>query len=1534
MKFKNFKRVLVGVLAFALVIASIPFSGSLVSVKADELSNGLTATEAVKGETYKMTFAGLDGSDYKHTPGTSLGLVTFVKNTANNGAHGLTMNDGAEITVKVAGPCTITVSSCFYANESTILYMNGEQGQKAKVGTDGDTLTYEYTGGAGEVTFSAVDGTTWIHEITVTPNPYVATTTTWNFNKSNANYSSAYSLALQGANNGTGTFEGLEIDATNGKLAARDSDAQANAGTTITIPVGSYSNYTLNVVAYNGATMSVDGATLTTTEAISWNNYSVTGTTDEETESIVLSIDSNTYIKEISLTEARSTDPTQAGNGKIDVVDFGAEQLDSSVYNNLLTESIQTAFYGSSVAAGTPGVNIGDFTIYDTEGNEFIYFCAGGKTNNRYRTTNTNLTRYDEKSKKDADGNEYKGYIYSNNQSTDSVYMNFTLVENDILTLMLGSNGGDATYYLVSPSGNIQTFNFKNKAGLEEATFYAAESGTYKLYCTNEKLVIARATRVHTVPVKITGTSTYADPNGLGTAAPSGYSLVFTNKQTGGETVAEVAADGSYKAFLYQSFDYEVSLKNANGYVIASQDKLSVSSDVESLSLDFVINPVELVTITGNITGISADAAAKVQLAFKADKIYVPELTINSDLSFTLKVEAGVTYEVVATDAADYTLLTTSIETDGDAVKNIEFAAKDTYDATITLAGISSEDAKNAVITLTNINDTYEDGTSYVYTYNYGDNISLREGQYSIKVTGIGNYAYEQAPTYDLKLGSYDNTADKTGNSVEVKFYDVTDWNFSVYNKAYDGNGIETINGSNYYYGLALNENVLENKTYLLLNESADAEGNTVNGTIEVPVKAGDIVTLSYCYSAYFTAGDVTVANKSGSTSLIEQTEVVASQDGTMTIKSNGGQTYFTEISVVTPTEYKSVITVGADKDYQTINDALDAARTMQRTDDQEVTIVIDPGTYQEMLVIDVDNVNLVNAAGDAASTDLTNSGVDIVDTAVRITSYYGHGYAYYSMDKNCKYNADLLDVNTYNGYYSFQNPGSGTTNGSYWNATVVVYADGFSADGIIFENSFNQYQSELAANDTIVALSSAKGESKGARNDYEVGSTAVQAKAYVERAAALAIVSNVSDTYFDNCKFIGRQDTLYGGTDSTVVFDQCQIYGGTDYIFGGMEAIFYQCDLVANTSEDANDTFYITAAQQSSGRGYLMYECTVTSTTPGVDTASTKQSKQGYFGRPWQANTAEVVFYNTTIETTDFYDGESKLLICDEGWNSSLGGKSTLSYEYGSVDENGNAVDTSSRVSWSTLLTEATLNDGTEISFVNFVGKDFILDIIEDGGLNCINYEVLDGANSTVTVGEGLIVRSAADISKFGRVTVDGEIVDPSNYTVTEGSTIIELSADYLASLGEGSHTVTILSTDGAASTVFTLLAAEPSTEEPSTAEPSTEEPATEEPSTEEPATEEPSTEEPSTEEPSTEEPSTENTTGEVAADTDVVAAETTTASATEASTAASNTTEVAADTTVTADRNNFVIGLALASVSAAIAAGAVAARKKEEEE
>ena len=403
---------------------------------------------------------------------------------------------------------------------------------------------------------------------------------------------------------------------------------------------------------------------------------------------------------------------------------------------------------------------------------------------------------------------------------------------------------------------------------------------------------------------------------------------------------------------------------------------------------------------------------------------------------------------------------------------------------------------------------------------------------------------------------------------------------------------------------------------------------------------------------------------------------------------------------------YKAQITVGTKGEYQTISEALDAVRRMNREDGQRVTISIEPGNYEEMLVIDVADVTLKNASA-TPSIALKDQGVNIDDNAVRITSYYGHGYTYYSMGDDCKYDADLLAVNKENGYPSFVNPGSGTTSGSYWNATVSVKADGFQADGIIFENSFNQYVSAKAADDIIVKQSAAK-EGTTPRAGMAAGDVTVQNKAYVERAAALAIYNNISDVVFDNCKFVGRQDTLYGGKSVYAEFNQCSVYGATDYIFGGMTAIFNKCDLVFNTSDDKNDLGYITAAQQASGRGYLMYKCHVTSTVPGVDTASAHTSKPGYLGRPWAAGTSEVVFYNTTVDAADEYwvdnteiKASGKSLIAAEGWNDSLSGKSAGMYEYGTTEK---ATDYSAaRVAWATTLTTPVLNDGTKITLEAF---------------------------------------------------------------------------------------------------------------------------------------------------------------------------------------------------------------------------------------
>ena len=439
------------------------------------------------------------------------------------------------------------------------------------------------------------------------------------------------------------------------------------------------------------------------------------------------------------------------------------------------------------------------------------------------------------------------------------------------------------------------------------------------------------------------------------------------------------------------------------------------------------------------------------------------------------------------------------------------------------------------------------------------------------------------------------------------------------------------------------------------------------------------------------------------------------------------------------PIPYQEIITVAQDGsgDYGSVNEALEAVRNMTRDDKQRVTISIKPGNYEEMLVVDVDNVTLKNASA-TPSIALKDRGVNIDENAVRITSYYGHGYSYYSMGDDCKYDADLLAANKLNGYPSFTNPGSGTTNGSYWNATVVVMANGFKADGVIFENSFNQYVSKKAAEDIIVKQSAAK-EAKGApRADMEEGSTEVQQKAYVERAAALAIGNGMSNIVFDNCKFIGRQDTLYGGKNTYVEFNKCSIYGGTDYIFGGMIAIFDKCDLVFNTTDDKNDVGYITAAQQDSGRGYFMNECHITSVVANVDVDAAyythNTSKPGYFGRPWAKNSSEVVFYNTTIDAADsfWHSTSGTSLIVADGWNSSLSGESAGMCEYGTVEKSG--VDNSAnRVSWATVLTSNKLADGTYITKEAFRKKSeeglYVLNLSKglkagvnyDGGLSVL---------------------------------------------------------------------------------------------------------------------------------------------------------------------------------------------------------------------
>ncbi len=976
---------------------------------------------------------------------------------------------------------------------------------------------------------------------------------------------------------------------------------------------------------------------------------------------------------------------------KTDVWDFGAEDLGSN-YNNRLDVATINSFY--SVEAGTKGVNIASFSV---DNGDFVFEDGGYSTTHRLRTTNPALSRYDEKSLKDSDGNVYSGYIYSNKSATDAVYVALECQADDIITAYVASNGTDSEVHFRNVEDASDDAFFVHKNGGSTVTkmvFYPANTAQYKLFSASEKLVLARVLREH---------AKYSDLTGEveGFEGTGSFDIVFTNKANGNVVKATVA-DGKYTARLAQGFDYELSIEGADEYVITSDKTVNISENTQK---NITVEGISLVDVNGKITGIDeddlAEFAAAADFSFAPqdeNSVFVPQIKLSlaeDAIEYQVRLQKNVEYAVSVEDkegaafVENYDLLTTKLTAESDKETAIEFEAKPVYDVTIVPSGATKADLSEAVFTFTRLdteNDFAKDG--YVYEFTGTEGIALRNGQYKVEVSNSG--AYVQKLTSDLIVKG-------EAVSKEIAFSsDITEWDFA--DASFVSKFANATEGT--YNGLSWTNGRSHNGVYLYSGA----------GTISVPVK-GDCqiqVTGNYQYSFYFeTENEASVGVKTGTTSSNE-TYTYDYKGGAGYVDITVlGSSYLTKIAAVYQTEYKSELTVGADKEYKTIGDALAAVRLMDRKDGERVTIKVQPGNYEEMLVIDVPNVTLENASN-SPSNALTNSGVDIDENAVRVTWYYGHGYTYYSMNSSYKYDAEALAANKANGYTEVINPGSGTA--TYWNASVVVGAAGFEAKNIIFENSFNQYMSDKAAEDVIVPQSGAK-EGTVKRASMKAFDTTVQDKKYVERAAALALTKSATETYFENCRFIGRQDTLYGADNATAAFYNCAVYGGTDYIFGGMTAVFAKCDLVLNTSEDKNDVAYITAAQQASSaqRGYLMYNCTVKSTTPGVDTASKYVSKPGQFGRPWKANTSEVVFFDTVVEATNWKDGAydesaKTSLIQPAGWNTSLGGESARNVEYGTYEVSGEN-NSAKRVTWVQQPQTAVLADGTAISVAAFLG-------------------------------------------------------------------------------------------------------------------------------------------------------------------------------------------------------------------------------------
>ena len=170
----------------------------------------------------------------------------------------------------------------------------------------------------------------------------------------------------------------------------------------------------------------------------------------------------------------------------------------------------------------------------------------------------------------------------------------------------------------------------------------------------------------------------------------------------------------------------------------------------------------------------------------------------------------------------------------------------------------------------------------------------------------------------------------------------------------------------------------------------------------------------------------------------------------------------------------------------------------------------------------------------------------------------------------------------------------------------------------------------------------------------------------------AVALHTQGDRLVFQNCRFLGNQDTIYTGMEGTrLFFDHCYIEGTTDFIFGPSTAWFEQCTIHCKANS------YITAASTPKHIpfGYIFNHCTIT--------AANDVSKV-YLGRPWRD-------YGYTL----FMHCALPKQIRPEGWHHWQKEREQTA-RYLEYENTGEGADISKRVTWSRQLTKKEAKDIT----------------------------------------------------------------------------------------------------------------------------------------------------------------------------------------------------------------------------------------------
>lgn len=312
---------------------------------------------------------------------------------------------------------------------------------------------------------------------------------------------------------------------------------------------------------------------------------------------------------------------------------------------------------------------------------------------------------------------------------------------------------------------------------------------------------------------------------------------------------------------------------------------------------------------------------------------------------------------------------------------------------------------------------------------------------------------------------------------------------------------------------------------------------------------------------------------------------------------------------------------------FRKVQSAIDAIAVAPTSEAERITISITPGVYVEKVVVDKPYLTFINEAPAKGE--------------VKITFNAGSGQP---VQKGYEDRCNALTA--------WGTETTGTVAIGKSKNWASADASNFIAKDIIFENYYNVFQD---------LTKSGSGP---------------------EQTQACAIVTFSDKLIFDNCKFIGRQDTAYfKGAPARIYLKNCYIEGTVDYIFGDATAVFEGCT-INSIARETGQAIYTAANTFLEDMGYIFIDCKLT-----ADSYYGANSIQIKLGRPWQGDSSQpergshTAFINCTVTDQLF----------EEGWQ--LWGAETITQkirymEYGSKLADGTLVDTSKRLSWGQKLT------------------------------------------------------------------------------------------------------------------------------------------------------------------------------------------------------------------------------------------------------